>query len=120
MPPDSTPPADFSVHVAPGVQGGTHVAIFGELDLATARVVQGALDEAIQADGPVVIDLRACGFVDSQGIAVLIKAALRLKDQGRTLRLRGVQERVMRILELAGITAMDQLEVEPRVPPRPA
>jgi anti-sigma B factor antagonist len=120
MPPDSTPPPDFSVRVAPGLQGGVDVAVLGELDLATADVVQGALDEAMEADGQVVIDLRACGFVDSRGIAVLIKAALRLHEQGRRLRIQGVQERVMRILELGGITSMDQLDVEPDAPPRPA
>ena len=117
MPPD-TSRSDFSVHVAPHAQGGTNVAIFGELDLATANVVADALDEAIESDGEVVIDLRACGFVDSQGIAVLIKAALRLGEQGRKLQIKGVQERVMRILELAGITGMDQLVVEPGAPPR--
>ena len=113
MPPDSTPFTDFSVHVAPGHQGGVDIAIFGELDLATAKVVEGALDEAMEADGQVVIDMRACGFVDSQGIALLIKAALRLHEQDRKLLIQGVQERVMRILELAGITSMDQLEVQP-------
>lgn len=117
MPQDSTPTPDFAVHVAPSPQGGTEVAVFGELDLATASAVKDALDRAIDADGQVVIDLRACGFVDSQGIAVLIKAALRLHEQGRNLRVQGVQERVMRILELAGITGMDELDVVPEVPP---
>ena len=120
MAPDSTPPTDFSVHVAPGRRGGVDLAVFGELDLATANVVEGALDEAIEAGGNVVIDLRACGFVDSRGIAVLIKAALRLHEQGRRLRIHGVQERVMSILELAGITTMDQLDVAPHAPSRPA
>lgn len=113
MPPDLPPFTDFAVHVAPGTEGGTDVAVFGELDLATADAVEGALATAIAADGPVVIDLRACGFVDSRGIAVLIKAALRLHEQGRDLLIRGVHERVMRILELSGVTSMDHMRIEP-------
>ena len=116
MPPDSTPTTDFAVHVAPTPDGGTDVAVFGELDLATAAKVEAALGDAFEADGEVVLDLRACGFIDSTGIAVLIKTALRLREQGRIFRIRGVQERVMRILELAGISSMEQLEVEPHVP----
>ena len=113
MPPDSIPFTDFSVHVAPSPRGGTDVTVFGELDLATADAVEAALEKAIAAEGQVVLDLRACGFVDSRGIAVLIKAALRLHEQNRKLIVRGVQERVMRILELAGITAMDDLQIDP-------
>ena len=107
------PHTDFAVHVAPTGQGGTDVAIFGELDLATVERVKAALSEAIAAEGQVVIDLRACGFVDSKGIAALVEAALRLSDQGRLLRLRGVQPRVMRTLGIAGLTKWDLLEVEP-------
>ena len=114
MPPNQTPSTDFSIHVAPGPHGGTDVAVFGELDLATAGAVEAALDETIEGDGPVAIDLRACGFVDSRGIAVLVKAALRLRDQDRDLFLHGVQERVMRTLELAGVTTMEHMNVEPQ------
>ena len=118
MPPDSTPLTDFAVHVAPAIGGGTDVALFGDLDLATAKPVEAALDKAIAAEGPVIVDLRACGFVDSRGIAVLIKAALRLQEQGRRVVIKGVKERVMYILELAGITSMPHLEIEPeRSPP---
>jgi anti-anti-sigma factor len=110
------PYTDFAVHVAPSPSGGTDVAIFGELDLATVGEVEQALDQAIAADGPVVIDLRACGFVDSRGIAALFKAALRLRDQGRDLVVEGVQERVMRTFELAGIPAMDHLDIRRQEP----
>lgn len=114
MPRDSTPFSDFSVHVALGPDGGTDVAVFGELDLATADAFEAALHKAIAERGEIAIDLRACPFVDSRGIAVLIKAALRLHEEGRRVRLHGVQARVMHVLELAGITKMEQLEVEPQ------
>ena len=60
-----------------------------------------------------MIDLRACGFVDSRGIGALVEAAMRLREQGRRLTLRGVQPRVLRILEVAGLTGSELLEVEP-------
>ena len=114
MPAEPRPYTDFSVHVAPSPGGGTDVSIFGELDLATVDEVEGALGAALDADGPVTIDMRACGFVDSRGIAVLVKAALRLRHEGRDLKMVGVQDRVMRTLERAGVTSMDHLEFEPQ------
>ena len=114
---DPEPFTDFAVHVAPAQGGGTDVAIFGELDLATVEEVEAALDEAVAAQGQVVIDLRACGFVDSRGIAALVKAALRLRDLDRDLVIQGVQERVMRTLQLAGIPEMDHLDIRPQDPP---
>lgn len=118
MPPqDLTPFTEFSVHVAPLPGGGTDVTIFGELDLATVDQAQAALDEAIAAEGRVVIDLRACGFVDSRGIAALVRAALRLREQQREVVIRGVQERVMRTFKRAGITELEELTVEPQEAP---
>jgi anti-anti-sigma factor len=114
---EAKPYTDFSVHVAPAADGGTDVAVFGELDLATVDQVEVALDEAVAAQGRVVIDLRACSFVDSRGIAALVKAALRLQDQGRHLVIAGVQERVMRTLERAGITSMERMEIRPQESP---
>jgi len=107
------PYTDFAVHVAPTPEGGTDVAIFGELDLATVDRVRQDLSGVIAAEGPVVIDLRACGFVDSRGIGALVEAALSLRDKDRQLTLRGVQPRVMRILDIAGLTGSDLIVVEP-------
>jgi len=110
MPPNTF--TDFSIHVARTSDGGTDVAIFGEFDLATSDKVRDALDSVLEQTGDVVIDLRACPFVDSTGIAILAQAALRLREQKRTLTLRGVRERVRRILDLAGLTRSDLVVVE--------
>ena len=108
------PYTEFDVHVAPSAGGGTTVTIYGELDVATADRVAAAFDEALRTDGPVDCDLRACGFVDSRGIATLIGAALKLRDQGRELVLHGVQPRVERILRIAGISESEFITVEPQ------
>ena len=103
---------DFSVHTAPTDDGGTEITIFGELDLATVGPVNEAVAGALEATGHVVIDLRACPFVDSRGIAVLARAAVSLRSQNRMLHIRGVQGRVKRILDIAGLTTSDLLTVE--------
>ena len=110
---DARPYTDFSVHVAPTPEGGTDVAVFGELDLATVGKVEAALDQAIEGPGRVVIDLRACGFVDSTGIGAIVKAAVRLSEQDRGLLIRGVKERVRRVLEVTGIATMENIAIEP-------
>lgn len=112
MQPSALPNTEFSVHVAPAVDGGTAVTVFGEIDLATVERVQIALAQAIDAGGPVCVDLRACGFVDSRGIGAIARAAVRLREQGRKMLLKGVQPRIMRTFEIAGLTDWDQLEID--------
>jgi anti-anti-sigma factor len=113
MSPDPGGHKTSAVHVAPLEGGGTGLTIFGELDAANGSEASEALERAIAGEGPVMIDLRACGFVDSKGIAVLAFAAVHLKDQERVLILRGVSERVLRVFELAGLAANDSIEIEP-------
>jgi anti-anti-sigma factor len=110
MDPRST--TEFSVHVGDLRDGGTAVTVFGELDMATAPQVRTAIEQAVDTDGKFVIDLRACGFVDSSGIAVLATAAWRRKDLGRVLVIRGVQERVRRTFDLAGLTSQESIVLE--------
>ena len=104
---------DFSIHIAPTDDGGTDVAIFGELDVATADEAREAIAPVLEQSGHVVIDMRACPFIDSNGVGVLVQVALRLREQNRTLRLRGIGQRVQRTLDLAGLTGSELLEVEP-------
>ena len=112
----TTPLPEFSVHVAPSPEGGTDVAVFGELDLSTAKRAERTLKQVLAAEGDVVIDLRACPFIDSSGIAVLLGAALRLREQERRVRIRGVRRRMMRTLEIAGMMAQEGIEIEPQEP----
>lgn len=103
----------LSVSVAPGPEGGARVTIIGELDQAAAPRVKEALGQAIELGSDVEVDLRACGFVDSTGIATLVTAARRLHEGGHLLTIRGARERVLRILDLTGIVSQQWIRVEP-------
>lgn len=106
----------FSVHVADRQQGGAAVTVIGELDMASAPRLDAALEQAIGSGGEVVLDMRACSFVDSSGIATIVKAARRLHDDGRVLRVDGAQERVRRIFELAGLLSQGWIAFSPAAP----
>jgi anti-anti-sigma factor len=76
--------AEFSVRT--GEHSGVRVIdVRGELDLSTVAVLQPELETAIQARGPVVVDLCATTFMDSQGLYSLLVLSERLREQGRPM-----------------------------------
>lgn len=102
----------FAVHSVRLAEGGTEVTVFGDLDIDTAGRLREELDAAVKGGGQVVIDLRACPFIDSSGLAALAGAAVRLDEQGRLLVIRGVGERVLRTFEIAGLSRRNSLRIE--------
>jgi anti-sigma B factor antagonist len=92
----------LSVRVLPS-PGGCLVALDGEVDLSNARVLESALREALDGGaGRVVVDMRALSFIDSTGIACLV----RLLHEDVADRLRFVHSdspAVLRVLRLTGL-----------------
>jgi anti-sigma B factor antagonist len=76
----------------------------GELDLATAGDVHELLEQ-LSADGPrdLVVDLRGLTFMDSTGIALLLRWQQRAAADGIRFGVVLGDERVRRPLELTGV-----------------
>ncbi len=71
-------PAPFEVQ-SEVLDGVRLIAVRGELDLDTAPRLDEALESAFAADGPaLLIDLSECEFIDSTGIALMVRASQRL------------------------------------------
>jgi anti-sigma B factor antagonist len=85
------------------------LSVRGELDLATAPVVEGELQRVEAEHEVVAIDLRQVDFIDSSGLHVLIKARERAAGSGRRLVLLQGSPQVRRVLSLTGL--VDQMEV---------
>ncbi len=76
------------------------VALVGELDMATAD----GLAEALTAiPGSLVIDLAGVTFMDSSGIAALVKTNNQLTDTGRRLVLTRPAPNVRKVLGIVGL-----------------
>jgi anti-anti-sigma factor len=99
-------PAPFEVKVGDLEQGVRTISVRGELDLSTAPELEGPLEETLESgEGSVLIDLTQCEFIDSTGIALIVRAWQRLEsgDNGRALVICSHNEQVRRVLEITGL-----------------
>lgn len=78
---------------------GMRLAVEGEIDMFTAGHLEAALAGA-HADGDVVLDLRACGFMDASGAHAIGRARRRLGGRLRVVTEPGSVP--ARVLELLG------------------
>ena len=99
-------PAPFEVKVGDLENGVRTISVRGELDLSTAPDLEGPLDEALSnGEGSLLIDLSRCEFIDSTGIALIVRAWQRLDsgENGRALVLCSQNDQVRRVLEITGL-----------------
>jgi anti-sigma B factor antagonist len=86
---------------------GVHVvAVRGELDLSTAPDLEPQLEAALAAEGSLVIDLTECEFVDSTGIALIVRAWQKIEaaeKDGRAFAICSDGNQVGRVLEISGL-----------------
>jgi anti-sigma B factor antagonist len=85
----------------PDLTSGTPViAISGEVDLSNAAALQSKVDELVPAGVErLVLDLRSLTFIDSSGIAVLV----RLHNRVGAVEIRNPTAVVRRILKVTGL-----------------
>jgi anti-sigma B factor antagonist len=82
---------------------GIVLTLAGELDLATAPVLQERLDATLQGGAVVVIDLSGLSFIDSSGLGMLVQAERRLRESGGQLVLVRGPRAAHRPFELTGL-----------------
>jgi len=79
------------------------VSVRGDVDLATAPLLDSALAELWQPPDRLVIDASGIAFMDSTGLGVLVKCAARARDEGGSVALVAVTPRVRKVLAITGL-----------------
>ncbi len=79
------------------------LTVNGEVDLATAPVLDAAIADAWTPPQPLIIDATELPFMDSTGLGVLVKAALRARDEGGQIAMAAVGSRVHKVLAITGL-----------------
>jgi anti-sigma B factor antagonist len=87
-------------------EGGAHVALSGELDIATAPKLEEEVHR-LEAEGRrlIVLDLRGLEFMDSSGLRALLAADTRARERGARLVIVRGDDRIQRVLR---ITRLDE------------
>jgi anti-anti-sigma factor len=102
-------PAPFEASAAQLEDGIRVIAVRGELDLSTAPQLEGPLEDAVASgDVSVVVDLSECEFIDSTGIALIVRTWQQLDHAaegdgtGRVV-ICSYNDQVRRVLEITGL-----------------
>lgn len=80
------------------------VHVTGELDLASAPILDELLSELNEPSAPLVLDLTGVTFMGSSGLELLVKHEARCRVTGRTLRVVANNRAVLRPIGLTGLT----------------
>lgn len=99
-------PAPFEV-VSETLDGGIHAfSVRGELDMNTAPELDRRLEQALaEPDASILLDLSACEFIDSTGIALIVRAWQRLDRGDGRLVICSLNHQVRRLLKITGVEA---------------
>lgn len=89
----------------------------GEIDLHRSHRVERSLASMIKKKPDhLVVDLSGVTFIDSSGVAVLIRALQNIQEYGGKFSLRGMNDKVRPIFEIARLDqvfVIDPNEIEP-------
>ena len=88
----------------------TTIEVVGRLDTITAPVLEKTVGENIVGIRSLVLDFKGLEYISSAGLRVLLGSQKKMKNNEGTMKLTGVCEEVMEVLEMTGFA--DILTIE--------
>jgi anti-sigma B factor antagonist len=93
------------------------VSASGDIDLSTVAQAAEAMDAARAERGPVFLDLREVGFMDTSGLRLIIEEQQRATAHGYRFGVVPGSPKVQRLFEIAGLAGDERLFVDPATLP---
>lgn len=87
-------------------------AVTGEIDHHSAREIREEIDQNLERSLPkmLVLDFRDVTFMDSSGIGLIMGRYKLLKSMGGEIIIKNANERIQRVLKLAGVDKLAEIE----------
>ena len=98
---DLEQPPDEKEQPQRGWKDIVEVAPDGDLDMASASQLK-LTDHLNAGQTKIVLDLQGVDYIDSSGLAEVVRAMKRAREAGGDLRLCGLRENVLKIIEMTG------------------
>jgi anti-sigma B factor antagonist len=100
---DDATNAPFDVRIEEGLGRGSVIFAHGEIDMATAPLLEDAFVRCGQSCD-VIVDLTQVTFIDSSALKVLTFNAKKLSKAGHQIRLQGMSDHQRRVVRLTGLS----------------
>jgi anti-sigma B factor antagonist len=99
------PPSELHFDHVTGADGVTRLTVTGEIDATTGEKFNQALVDALSAPGVrrVVLDLAGLRFIDSNGVALLMKAQRTADERGLMFGLVNAADTIRHVLQMLGV-----------------
>jgi anti-anti-sigma factor len=95
----------FEVRVI-GNAGEAIIAVAGEIDMATARLLGQVMDGACEGRERLVVDLTGTTFIDSSGLVVLVRAHQRLGRRPGAVVVHASDPHVRQVFRISGVDSL--------------
>lgn len=83
------------------------VKIVGNLDMVNAGSLSQKIESCIEKECPnLIFDLQEVNFIDSHGNLVLIKAHIKARKKGGSIKLFGINKNIREILDIIGLAKL--------------
>ncbi len=88
--------------------GRLTVKLAGELDHHAAKTTVDAISDAIDSKLPrdLILDMTKLAFMDSSGIAVIVRTYKKMRDSGGRMYIENPQPQPLKVLDASGIDRM--------------
>ena len=96
------------------LSGRLTVSLAGELDHHEAKKAMESIEQAIEASMPreIILDMSELSFMDSSGIAIVLKMNRLLRLTNGKMRIVSPQPQPLKVLEAAGIGRIIPIKTE--------
>jgi anti-anti-sigma factor len=79
------------------------LSLLGELDLATAELLEQAIDGVDESEKLIVLDLQQLQFIDSTGLRGVLAALELCRERGQEFAITPGSQQVQRLLSVTGV-----------------
>lgn len=107
-PPETVRPTELRLDVSEPAAGDVRVAVHGDIDMTTSDDFRATLMRLVAAPAVtrVVLDATHLGFIDSNGVTVLVKAHRAAGERGIGFAVAHTRDPIRGLLEMLGVYDM--------------